>query len=212
MSLSNLIKKMIEKYKRSGKGTVMFNDLTTDDITRLVLAAQSVDYANAGINWFFRTSDNGSWLPLSAYTDRDIGSKTDVVKLKAELNTSQSTNTSPLIASDCINLVGFINESSGAYISRTVTMDDKFTKIRLLANISAPTGTSVKFFYKTDAETDWVQITDTPTITAVDTEFSTYEYLHTCTEAQTYKLKIEMATSNVLIRPRIKKLINILRF
>lgn len=197
--------------KYTGKGQILFNDITGTTLNRLVLAAQAIDYKNNGVEWFYKISDTGSWLPIETYVDRELSSLTQKVQLKAVINVGYST--SPIIAGDCINLIGFMEKTSGAYVSKTVTMDDSFTKLRLIAELSKPSGTEVKFYYQTDKTSGWEEITESPTVTRIDDEFSRYEWnKNDVTSAKTYKIKITLATSNPLVRPRVRKLMSILKY
>lgn len=201
----------IYRAKYTGKGQILFNDITGTTLNRLVLAAQVIDYKNNGIEWFYKISDTGSWLPIETYVDRELSSLTQKIQLKAVINVGYST--SPIIAGDCINLIGFMEKTSGAYVSKTVTMDDAFTKLRLITEISKPSGTEVRFYYQTDATSGWEEITESPTVTRIDDEFSRYEWnKNDVVSAKTYKIKITLATSNPLVRPRVRKLMSILKY
>ena len=201
----------IYRAKYTGKGQILFNDITGTTLNRLVLAAQAIDYKNNGIEWFYKISDTGSWLPIETYVDRELSSLTQKIQLKAVINVGYST--SPIIAGDCINLIGFMEKTSGAYVSKTVTMDDAFTKLRLITEISKPSGTEVRFYYQTDATSGWEEITESPTVTRIDDEFSRYEWnKNDVASAKTYKIKITLATSNPLVRPRVRKLMSILKY
>lgn len=198
------------KAEFTGKGQIIFEEVSELNISRIVLAAQALDYQNQGIEWFYRLGANGSWLPLRTYTERTFSSTASKIALKAVINALG--NTSPIIASDCINLAGFIEKSRGAYVSRTVTMDETFTNARVALEISMPSGTSVRVFIKTDNNANWVQLTDTPSVTPVDQEFSRYEWNKTGINSKNYKVKIELETSNPIIKPRVRKLMSILKY
>ena len=201
----------IYRAKYTGKGQIIFNELTGNSINRILLAAQSLDYRNNGIEWFYKTSDQGSWLPIETYADRELSNLTQKVQLKAILNIEETS--SPILASDCINVVGFLEKTSGAYVSKTVTMEDNFSKLRLVAEISKPSGTEVKFYYQTDTTSDWTEVIGSPIITRVNDDFSRYEWNNVAiTSSKSYKLKITLATSNPLVRPRVRKLMSILKY
>ena len=200
------------KAQYTGKGTIIFNDVSDIQINRLLLAAQAIDYKNAGIEWFYKVGTNGSWLPIETYVDREISSvaAANLVSLKAVLNVAYST--SPIIAKDCINLIGFLEKSKGTYISRQVTMSDAFTRARIIMDIAKPSGTAVDVYIMTDASTSWRKVTESPTVTPVDEEFSTYEWTIADLNSKNYRVKIAIETSNPLIKPRIRKLRNILKY
>lgn len=201
----------IYKAEYTGEGQILFQEVTSSVMNRLVLAAQVVDYQNVGITWYYRVSADSSWLPLNTYVDRDLSAQTTKVQLKSVLSNNRTT--SPIIAGDCVNLITFIEKTTGAYVSRMVSMSNKFTKITVSMNINKPSGTEVKAYYKTELADEWVELTS-PKVVAVDDEFSQYTYSATLSGggAKTYRVKITMETSNPLIRPRVKKLMNILKY
>lgn len=195
------------KANFTGKGVIIFKDVNTTTINRLVLAAQSIDYKNAGINWYYRLTSSGNWLPLDTYVDRDLGSQATLVQLRCELSVAYST--SPILAGDCVNLIGFIEKSQGTYVSKTVTMDDSFNTVAISLEAAKPSNTGFDVYIQTDGRT-WVQMTD-PTVVTIDEEFARYSYKKTVSSTKTFKVKIKMASNNPLVKPRIRRLMNILR-
>ena len=205
------LKFVLYKAQYVGEGHILFNNVSGSVMSRLVLAAQVVDYQNAGISWYYRTTTDGAWLPLDTYVDRELSSQASTVQLKAVL--SSNTISSPILAGDCVNLITFIEKTKGSYVSKQVSMEDKFTKISVTMNVCKPSGTEVKAYYIADTSEQWVELTN-PTISAVDDEFSQYSYEATVSGAgsKNYRIKLTLETSNPLIRPRVKKLISILKY
>ena len=78
------------------KGVIIFNDVVTDTMNRVVLAAQSLDYKNSGINWFYRLNAESDWLPLDTYVDQELSSETTGISLKVEIIPERTT--SPILA------------------------------------------------------------------------------------------------------------------
>lgn len=192
------------------KGVIIFNDVVTDTMNRVVLAAQSLDYKNSGINWFYRLNAENDWLPLDTYVDQELSSETTGISLKVEIIPERTT--SPILAGNSINLVSFIEKSEGCYVSRTVYMDSPFNTIGISLEAAKPTGTSFEIQYSTN-NVDWITVEDIESArTQVDEEFIRYSYKAELSEpVTTYKVRINMASTNVLNRPRIRKLMNILR-
>lgn len=195
--------------KFNGDGQIVFDDVTPVTLSRILLATQSVDYKNNGLTWYYKVGD-GQWLPIESYVERDLGIIANKISLK--LNIKSSSISSPIILSEVISIVGFIDKTSGTYISRTVEMTEFFNKLRVMFEVALPSSTSIKVFYKTEDVSDtWVELTS-PTIVKVDEEFSRYSYDKTITQAKKYKVKIEMTTSNPLSKPRVRKLMSILKY
>lgn len=208
------------KAEYTGDGVVIFNDIDNTIMNQLLIAAEYIDYKNAGINWYYRVNPNKitseisekSWLPIETYVDQDLGVEAKYIQLKAVIKINYST--SPIIAGDCINLIGFLTQNTGSYISREVSTSEKFTNIRVIFDADIPSVASVKVYIFTDQESTWKELTTPISVTPVNEEFSTYEYNHRLSQpgGSKYRIKIEMSSNNILIRPRIKKLKNILKY
>ena len=207
------LKFKLYKAKYTGQGQVIFSDITSQDISNLVLAAQSIDYKNKGITWEYSIDTTNVWNPIETYVERELGTKTTKLKLRATLNCS--ANSSPILAANTVNLVGFLPKGEGRYLSRTVTMNEPYTKLKVSYEAKVGTGNQVKVFYQHEKSINWNELTS-PRVTPVNQDFSKYEYtLNTGLETvqpKTYKLKVIMSGNNPLNVPRVRKLMSILKY
>lgn len=194
----------------TGKGVIIFEEIPTSEISRLVLAANFIDYQNLGVTWYYRLVRTQGWTPFDIYTEHDLQTTTEVVDLKVEINVTESM--SPIIAGDCINLVAFMEKQKATYVSRRVQMDEEFTKIKVSVELALPSGTAVQCWTQCDDDTSnqgWVQMTS-PEIVAISTEFARYTWERTGVQAKQYRVKLILETDNPLIRPRARKLMSIM--
>lgn len=191
------------------KGIIVFNNLTISEINRFVLAANSVDYKNAGIDWFYRLTTDGTWLPLDTYVSLDLSTMATNIQLRCEMNVAYST--SPILAGDCVNLIGFTEETTGAYVSRNVVMEEDYNTINVSFEAAIPSGTEVKAYYSTD-NTTWNELTEDSHV-QLSQEFNRYLYKKESLPAGTrnYRIKITLKTDNPLVRPRVRRLMSILK-
>ena len=192
------------------KGVMVFNNITTDEINRFVLAANSVDYKNAGIDWYYRLSADMNWLPIDTYVSLDLDKLTKDIQLRCEMNVKYSS--SPILAGNCVNLIGFIEETQGVYVSRTVYMSEPFNAIRVSYEAAVPSGTEVKAKYSTD-NTTWNDFDADGDPEPLSQEFNRYTFKKDSLGpgVTMYKIRIEMKTSNPLVRPRVRRLMSILK-
>ena len=149
-------------------------------------------------------------MPIDTYVSNDLSQSTRTMQLRCEMDTKYST--SPMLAGDCINLVCFIEKSEGAYVSRRVVMEQEYDQISCSFEAAIPSGTKVTPKYTLD-EVSWLEFDAEPTVTVISDEFNRYEYKKTEIPAGTkeYRVMLEMETENPLVRPRVRRLINILR-
>lgn len=195
----------------TGKGVIVFDDVNNVMIDRLLVAADEMKFKDNGIEWFYSVND-GPWLPIYSFDARETSQLAKKVKLKVELTPSQST--SPLLAADTLNFIGFLNKTTATYVSKNVVFDENYKNIRVILDLALPSGSTAKVYYATDANGDtWTELTS-PNVVPVDSEFNKYEYTKTLDGAGTknYRVKVILETSNPLIRPRARKLMNILKY
>lgn len=204
------LKFTLYKAKYTGKGTIVFNNVTGVTMNRIVLAAQSVDYKNAGVEWWYRASSSEEWKPIDTYVAQDLSKESYVFQLRATLNVAYST--SPIIAADCVNLVYFLEANKATYVSRMIETEEAFTNIKVMLQLCLPSGCSARVYYKLeDVSTNWVELTS-PTTSVLSNEWMQYQWVKTGVNAKRYRVKVELSTVNPLIRPRARKLINILKY
>lgn len=194
------------KYNENAQ--IIFEDVDNIQINRLVLASQILDYKNNGSEWSYRIGGtDSSWLPIESYVDRELSQIANKISLKLVMKSTWST--SPIIAGDSINLIGFIEETEGVYVSRQVVMETQFTNVKVSVEFCLPTSTAAEVYYMLD-DGSWIKM-ENPTITRVDDEFSRYDYMDSGVLSRSYRVMIKLMTSNPLIRPRARKLINIMK-
>lgn len=204
----------------TGSGSILFESVSAENMNRLILAAEYIDYKNAGITWSYRylKSDGvtwSQWFALDTYNLRSLDEVANGVQLKAEL--SVAYNTSPFIADDCINLISFIDSKEATYVSREIYLDEDYTKLKIACQFYAPTDSAACGFrvYYMDDQKTWTQLTSDPTVSKINDEFNEYVWeldsIH-ATKSKTYRVRIDMYTNNVFYRPRAHKLRSILKY
>lgn len=224
------MKLQLYKAQYTGNGSIVFDEISLSSLNRLILAADYIDYKNAGISWHYRyrDSDNNwtSWFDLDAYLERELESSTTKVQLKAELNVAYST--SPFIARDCVNLITFTDGVQATYVSRAITLSEPYNKLKIGCQFYLPsqyTSCGFEIYYSPDG-THWKQVTETPTTTKINDEF--YDYVYEISQIDTwdsdeeefvnsgsssvYRIKVVIHTNNVFYRPRARKLRSILKY
>ena len=191
-------------------GTVVFNRATVPQMNRFVLAAQSIDFHNSGVNWFYRTKEEEDWKPFDTYVEQYPDTLATTLFVKVDI--VPSNGVSPILSASNINLVSFIESPSGSYISRTVYMDNPFKVISISLEAARPTGTEFEVQYSTD-NVNWTTVNDIESArTQVDEEFLRYSYKETLgAPVNTYKVRVNFTSSDLKKRPRIRKLMSILR-
>jgi hypothetical protein len=192
----------------TGNAQILFSDVQGVTVSRILLASQVLDHKNKGVEWFYKIGDSTVWLPIETYVDRDLSSTASKISIKLVMHADP--NSSPMIAADSLNLIGFLEQTEGTYVSRQIQLDENFTKARVICDFALPSNTGARVFIMANTAGTWTELTS-PTISRVDDEFSRYEYNLTGLSSKTYRVKVVLSTSNPLIRPRARKLMSILK-
>lgn len=191
------------------KGVILFDSVSNITVNRLLLVSDTLNPANTGVSWYYAIND-GSWLPIETYVDRETTSLTTKISLKAEIEVKNGV--SAIVAKNTINLITFMSKSKGAYVSKNIVLDENYENLKVSIELSLPSGTSAKVYYSTDGNGDsWNELTS-PKLTQVDQEFYRHDYTATDISSKNYRVKVEFATSNPLVRPRGRKLVSILKY
>lgn len=203
-----------------GTGILSYNTATfSSNISRILIAAQSTDFKNDGIQWYYKTftdkhlPSDEDFVPIEPYEDVDLGVSTKSIQFRAELTATSGKSTSPILDTGSILVKGFSNKLSGQYESRTVyDFDNPFNKIAISLEAATPAGTSFDVYYQTELYGEWQKATLVSGYPVqVDKDFYKYSYLDSCTSSTYYRVRIVLNTTNSVNRPRIRKLINIMR-
>ena len=206
--------------KYTGKGSIIFENVNATNFNRLLLAAEYIDYKNAGIDWYYRyrtsSGDWSSWLNIDTYLERSTEEMSSSLQLKAELNIAYST--SPMLAADCVNLITFTDGDTATYVSKTIFLSEAYTKLKIACQLYLPSSLAAcgyRLYYSVDSGENWIKIDKLPTTSKINEEF--YEYLWELDSieggsADSYKIKLELWTNNVFYRPRARKLRSILKY
>lgn len=193
----------------TGEANIVFEDVSTEMFNRLLIAADSIDYKNNGIEWYYRLPGQTVWNMLDTFVDRDLDNSVNSISLKCVMHVSNTT--SPIIPGKALSLISFTDGLTGTYISRTVAMSDKYNSVKISLDLALPAGTNVALYIAGDSEV-FHQVTDTPKITEVDGEFKNYIWEVNSLNDKSYKIKIVLSTTNPLVRPRARRLINLFKY
>ena len=89
-------------------------------------------------------------------------------------------------------------------------MDHDFNTLAVSIEAAVPVNTSFEMQYSVD-NVNWTTFTN-PTLRTVDEDFKEYSYEATLAEpARTYRIRINMNTSDVYYTPRFRRLKSIMR-
>lgn len=191
-------------------GLITFDPLTDIRVNKFILAADLLTPGNSVSTWEYRINDYDAWLPCGVLQPIDLPEIATSIQFRMQCK--NYSNVCPIVALDSLQFVGFLNKTSGVYITKNVSLPRGYTVIKQVVDIAKPDTTTVKVKFSTDEDgTTWTE----PTVAsseAVDTEFTRYTFTQTLGEsANNFRARIEMQTPNPTLVPRVKRLMNILK-
>lgn len=206
-------------------GILTFNRTETENISNvgmdaLIISAEYLDYKNNGITWEYALSDSASaaWMPIDPYVLRELPAQTSYIYLRARLG--HTSRTSPFLAADCLNLLAYFTDTNAVYLSRSVNFSTStYDKLRIIYQAAIPAGSQIGVFYQTENGGTWTHLAASEDVTCttsqISEEFSEYDWeigSTTLGGSKSYlKIRINLQTSNVYNRPRVRKLRNIMK-
>lgn len=202
------------KYNAGG-GVIIFDDVKSAEISRILLATDYIDNQNSGVTWQYSYDNGYTWIGIENYRDQElVQNNIKVVSLKATIHVSN--NSSPLMARDNISLVTFLNDTQFNYIGRNVQLDAPYKEVIITVDTNAGSteGVDQKVYFSSDGTgTQWIELIN-PTIRPVNAEMNRYTYTKAIDSGAVltnYRHRVHMTTNNPLVRPRAARLVSIMR-
>lgn len=161
--------------------------------------------------WEYKINDEDVWNPIPNMTDIYLTQKATKIQFRAHL--SSSTYLSPMISEETAYVKAIMSKLTGVYMTRNVGMTgETFSTVKQVVDLHIPSGTSVEVMYATDgAGTEWKKGRQVSAI-PVSSEYTQYTFEATLdSPANNFRAKIEFNTSNPVIQPKAKNLMNIFK-
>ena len=189
------------------KSFIYFNSVKGIEYDTIRLLADTSVPVDTSLEWEYSTDDAKSWLPIAIDNSLDLLKKVNNVTVRATM--TNKGNISPAIALDSLMLVGSLNNSKSSYVSRNIVTDAKYTNVKVIADVYAPSGTGVVFYYATDRDGNtWKKLTQQGD-GKVKKVGGYIEYTYTATESSgqtNFRVKADLSTNNTAVRPRVRRL------
>lgn len=189
------------------KAYIYFNSVKGVEYDAIKLLADTSVPVDTSLVWEYSTDESKTWLPLAIDKGIDLLKKVNNVTLKATMTTKG--NISPAIALDSLMLVGTLNTPKSSYVSRNIVTDAKYTNVKVIADVYAPSGTGVVFYYATDKDGNTWKKLNQQGDGKVKKVGGYIEYTYTATESSgqsNFRVKVDLSTNNTAIRPTVRRL------
>lgn len=186
---------------------VYFNSVRGIEYDSIRLLADTSVPLDCNLEWSYSTDDSKTWLPIAVDNQIDLLKKVDNVTIRAKMTTKG--NISPAIALDSLLLAGSLDDSKSSYISRNIVTDVKYSNVKVVVDVYAPSGTGVVFYYATDRDGDtWKKLSQKGE-GKVKKVGGYIEYTYEATESSpqnNFRIKVDLSSNSAAVRPRVRRL------
>lgn len=193
-------------------GVVYLKDIVDVNFDRIMLTTNTTEPLGTAILWEYSSDSGKNWMPITPMSEIELSQPVSRILLRASLKVSETL--SPTLQSDSIALIGFKNNTTCEYISKNITLDEKFQHIKMVASVNAPIGSGVLVSYATDVNgTEWKtpSQTDSKVLNSAGYTQYTYEDSIDSPGASNFRMRVVMTTNDSCIRPTVKNLMAILK-
>lgn len=192
-------------YDFQPSGEVRFLPVTGAQFSELNLDEYSAIPEGTGIVWEYSMDGGTTWDAIVPAEEENLPNIASDVLLRA-LFESTAINDSPALNYKDVNLIGHLNNTTGAYISRENELTQGVESTKVYTQMSIPSGTSLNWFTSNDGGATWEPMSIEST-REIDQEWTEYTLTRTFSDPSgtEVRYKAEM-TGNNLVYPRIHTL------
>ncbi|MCB2141323.1 DUF4815 domain-containing protein [bacterium] len=192
-------------YDFQPTGTLRFAPITGAQFSDLNIDEYSVIPEGCEMAWEYSTDGGATWDAIVPAEEERLPNLTSSVIVRARFE-SGMTNDTPALNFRDVNLVGYLNQTTGAYITRENELTQGVESTKLYAQMGIPSGTTVNWFASNDGGATWEPMTIDET-RPIDQNWTEYTLSRTFSDPSGRKVryKAEM-TGTVLTFPRIHSL------
>ncbi len=192
-------------YDFAASGEVRFQPITGVQFSDLNLDEYSAIPQGTALTWEYSTDGGATWDAIVPAEEERLPNIAAQVIVRARF-ASSVVNDSPALNYKDVNLIGYLNNPDGTYVSRENELTQGVESTKVYAQMNIPSGCSLNWFASNDGGTTWEPMTLDST-REIDQTWT--EYVLLCTFANPAGNRVRykaVMTGNNLIYPRIHSL------
>ena len=192
-------------YDFQASGEVRFEPITGVEFSELNLDEYSTVPEGTRIAWEYSTDGGATWDSIVPAEEENLPNLATSILVRARLAGSEANDTPALNFRD-VNLVGYLNGTTGAYVTRENELTQGVTSTKVYAQMDVPSGASLNWYASNDAGETWESMALEAT-RKVDEEWTEYTLALTFADPAGDKVRYKAElTGNRLVYPRIHTL------
>jgi len=192
-------------YDFQPSGEVRFQPITGVQFSDLNLDEYSSVPQGTGIAWEYSTDGGVLWDAIVPAEEERLPNLASQVLVRA-LFSSNAANISPALIYKDVNLIGYLNNTTGKYLNRENELTQGVSSTKIYTQMNIPSGTTVNWFASNNGGATW-EAMSILTTRKIDEEWTEYTLTRTFSDpnGNRVRYKAEM-TGNNLVYPRIHTL------
>ncbi|HUT54420.1 MAG TPA: DUF4815 domain-containing protein [bacterium] len=192
-------------YDFQASGEVRFQPITGVQFSDLNLDEYSSTPEGSAIVWEYSTDGGVTWDAIVPAEEERLPNLAGQVLVRALFSTGV-VNDSPALNFKDVNLLGFLNNPTGAYLNRENELTQGVASTKVYAQMSIPSGTTINWFASNNGGLTWEAMSIAAT-REIDYEWTEYTLTRTFTDPNGNKVRYKAElTGNNLVYPRIHTL------
>ncbi len=192
-------------YDFAASGEVRFQPITGVQFSELNLDEYSAIPQGTALTWEYSTDGGATWDAIVPAEEERLPNITAQVLVRARF-ASSVVNDSPALNYKDVNLIGYLNNPDGTYISRENELTQGVESTKVYAQMNIPSGCSLNWFASNDGGTTWEPMTLDST-REIDQTWTEYVLVRTFANPVGNRVRYKaVMTGNNLIYPRIHSL------
>jgi len=192
-------------YDFQPSGEVRFQPITGVQFSDLNLDEYSSVPQGTGIAWEYSTDGGVLWDAIVPAEEERLPNLASQVLVRA-LFSSNAANISPALIHKDVNLIGYLNNTTGKYLNRENELTQGVSSTKIYTQMNIPSGTTINWFASNNGGATW-EAMSILTTRKIDQEWTEYTLTRTFSDpnGNRVRYKAEM-TGNNLVYPRIHTL------
>ena len=192
-------------YDFEAAGEVRFKPVENVEFSELNLDEYSTVPEGTRIAWEYSTDGGATWDSIVPAEEENLPNLAASILVRARLAGGEANDTPALNFRD-VNLVGYLNQTAGAYVTRENELTQGVASTRVYAQMDVASGASVDWYASNDGGETWEPMALEAT-RKVDEEWTEYTLALTFADPAGDKVRYKAElTGNRLVHPRIHTL------
>ena len=160
-------------YDFEAAGEVHFQPITGVEFSELNLDEYSAMPEGTGIRWEYSTDGGSTWDAIVPAEEENLQALATQVLVRALLSGSEA-NDSPALNFKDVNLIGYLNQREGVYVTRENELTQGVASTKVYAQMNIPSGASVRWYASNEEGNGWelLSVEATREIDQVWTEYT----------------------------------------